>query len=132
MFSQLIARTAMGLVAAFLAAIGCVLVGIGGYLYLANWIGPGPAALAMGAGLLLMAMILAAINRDQISPNAAKVAHADPLAGLPLVQSFWKERPWLCMGLIGLFGLLLARRPKTLTDLAAIAAQFLAPSPPKP
>lgn len=132
MVSQLIARTAMGLVAAFLAAMGCVLVGIGGYLYLAKWIGPGPAALAMGVGLLLMAMILAVINRARIGQTSEKSALANPLAGLSLVQGIWKERPWLCLGLFGLFGLMLARRPKTLTDLAALAAQLLAPAPPKP
>lgn len=132
MFSQLIARTAIGLAASFLAAIGCVLVGIGGYLYLARWIGPGPAALAMGAGLLLMAMILALINRAQTAPRSEIPALANTLAGLPLLKNAWKERPWLCLGVIGLFGLVLARRPKTLTDLAALAAQLLTPVPPKP
>lgn len=132
MFSQLIARTAIGLAASFLAAIGCVLVGIGGYLYLARWIGPGPAALAMGAGLLLMAMILALINRAQTAPRSEIPALANTLAGLPLLKNAWKERPWLCLGVIGLVGLVLARRPKTLTDLAALAAQLLTPVPPKP
>ncbi len=132
MFSGLIERTAMGLAAAITAAIGAVFVLIGSYDMLSAWIGPGPAGLAMGVGLLLAALCLALLNRSGHRPRTEAKPEGMPLAVLPVIQAFWKERPFLCLGLIGAAGLILGRRPKTLADIAAVAAQFLQPgAPPK-
>lgn len=133
MFSTLIERTAMGLVAAVLAAIGAVFVLIGSFTLLSAWIQPGPAALAMGGSLLLVAMFLLLIGKMNRQPRVgAPPAQPSSLAALATIRAIWKQHPLACVGLIGAAGLLLARRPKTLTDLAAIAAQFLQPTqPPK-
>lgn len=133
MFASLIERTAMGLVAGVLAAIGAVFVLIGSFTLLSAWIQPGPAALAMGGALLLVATFLLLIGKINRQPHAsAPAAHPSNFAALATIQAIWKQHPLACVGLIGAAGLLLARRPKTLTDLAAIAAQFLQPTqPPK-
>lgn len=127
MFSRLIERTAMSLAVAILASIGAVFVLIGSFYYLSALIEPGPAGLAMGGALLLMALLLAALNRSRAQTRTEAKPESMPPAILPLMQTVWKERPLLCLGLISAAGLILARRPKTLTDIAAIVAQFLRP-----
>lgn len=131
MFAALIERTAMGLVAALIAAIGGVFLLVGSFTLLSAWIQPGPAALAMGAALLVVALCLVLIGRmkREARPGAER-ALPSQFAALAPFEAFWKQHPLACLGVIGALGLLLARRPKTLTDLAAIAAQFLQPAPP--
>ncbi len=133
MLATLIERMAMRLAAAVVAAVGSVFILIGSYDMLSAWIGPGPAGLAMGAALLLVALCLMLLARVARQPRAnTKSAEPSSMAALNAVHSFWKQHPLACMGLIGAAGLLLARRPKTLADIAAFAAQFLQPgAPPK-